>query len=388
MKKLIGSCGLLAGTCVGAATIALPVATANIGFLGSLIVFIISWIIMATTGCLTLEAVSYLPKNTSFIKLTEHTFGNKASSIILVCYGCLLYSLLAAYLTGGGDILADWLSTSLSGATLWYILGLIIMTLGLKHIDRLNRLFLCALILSFIAMSLWSINHIHIDRLSAFSLSSNKSILVILTAFGYQVIIPSLRNYANSNYKIVYKSIVFGSIIPLIIYITWSVCVFGTIPLTGSNGLINLQQTGKIVHFLPIWMANGVSYNILSLSIKFFIFFAIATSFLGISISLYDFIKDLLPKIKNNISRQSHVLLVFLVLTPPLIYTHIWPNGFIKALSYAGALVLLLNIILPICLVLKLRKNHTPPLNHFRANVKTSVLWVFLILSLCLFLIL
>lgn len=385
MKKLIGSSSLLAGTCIGAATIALPVATANIGFLGALTIFIFSWSLMAFTGCLTLEAISYMPENTSFIKLTEQTFGKKASGLILLSYGGLLYSLLAAYLTGGGDILSGSLQTLISGDTIWLILGFIILALGLNYIDKVNRLFLVILLLSFIAMALWSITHINIDRLSNFNLSSHKSILIILTAFGYQVIIPSLRNYANSNYKIITKAIIFGSIIPLLIYIIWSSCVFGTIPLQGEHGLLSLQQTGKIAYYLPLWMANGVPYNSLSISINAFIFFAIATSFLGISISLYDFLKDLLPKIKNNIKFKQHLSLLLMVLIPPWIYAHFWPGGFIKALSYAGILVLLLNIILPICLVLKLRANNTPPKNHFRVKISSNFLWFFLVFSCCLF---
>ena len=59
-KKLIGASALIAGTCVGAATIALPVATAQFGFFGCLLLFFFSWLLMSWTGCLTLEANSHL----------------------------------------------------------------------------------------------------------------------------------------------------------------------------------------------------------------------------------------------------------------------------------------------------------------------------------------
>lgn len=83
----------------------------------------------------------------------------------------------------------------------------------------------------------------------------------------------------------------------------------------------------------------------------FFAFFALVTSFLGVSLSFVDFLADGL-KIKKDI--LGTIILVCLVLIPPCVFSYLYPTVFLTALNYAGAFgaVLLFGVI-PVLMVWK-----------------------------------
>ena len=80
-----------------------------------------------------------------------------------------------------------------------------------------------------------------------------------------------------------------------------------------------------------------------------FAFFAITTSFLGVTLGLLDFLADGLKKTKRG---WSHLQLACLTFGPPLIIAMIYPSLFLIALTFAGGIgcALLLGL-LPVLMV-------------------------------------
>src|SRR5258708_36317236 len=102
--KLLGSILLIVGTSIGAGMLALPIATAQLGFIGSLILLFGCWFVMTAGAFLILEVNLWMPQNSNLISMAKATIGPLGQFISWVIYLLLLYSLLCAYIAGGSDL--------------------------------------------------------------------------------------------------------------------------------------------------------------------------------------------------------------------------------------------------------------------------------------------
>ena len=127
----------------------------------------------------------------------------------------------------------------------------------------------------------------------------------------------------------------------LIINAIWQFLVLGSVPLEGLNGLAGAFENG-----IPATgpLAAIIKSPLVKIGAYAFSFFAIVTSFLGVSLSLADFLTDGL-KIKK--SWEGRLLAILLTFIPPLIFVFSYKRGFLMALEYAGAFVAIILIILP-----------------------------------------
>src|SRR3990167_146980 len=101
--KLIGGILLVVGTAIGAGMLALPIATAQMGFWGSMGLLIVCWMIMTACSLLLLEVNLWLPPHSNLISMAGATLGWPAQVLAWVAYLVMLYSILCAYISGGGD---------------------------------------------------------------------------------------------------------------------------------------------------------------------------------------------------------------------------------------------------------------------------------------------
>jgi tyrosine-specific transport protein len=169
---------------------------------------------------------------------------------------------------------------------------------------------------------------------------------VVFTAFGYQSLIPTLFNYMNRNVSKVRHALILGTTIPLVIYVVWEFLILGIVPLEGSGGLLEaLKQGESAVNPLGSYIHNPALLTVG----RSFAFFAMTTSYLGISIAFVDFLLDGLKLPKKGRSRAAACGLIFII---PLLITLINPGLFISALTIAGGIgVALLLGAMPILMV-------------------------------------
>ena len=88
--SLLGGILLIAGSCIGAGMLALPVVTGVGGFVPSIAIFLFTWLFMSTTGLLLLEANLTLGYDLSLISLAQKTLGSVGKA------GCWLLFLFLA----------------------------------------------------------------------------------------------------------------------------------------------------------------------------------------------------------------------------------------------------------------------------------------------------
>ncbi len=110
-SKLIGGILLVIGTTIGAGMLALPVATAQLGFWGSMALLIGCWAVMTVSAFVFLEVNLWLPARSNLISMAGATLGRTGQACVWIVYLFLLYSILSAYIAGGGDLFHYLLST-------------------------------------------------------------------------------------------------------------------------------------------------------------------------------------------------------------------------------------------------------------------------------------
>lgn len=349
-SKVFTASLLVAGTAIGAGMLALPVSTAAGGFWPAVLIYLVCWIFSACTGLLLLEACLWMPKDTNIVSLSSHLLGRKGKYASWFLYLFLFYSLTVAYAAGGGGFIAS-VTNGVFPAPIAILLFILLFSpvvyIGTHAVDRLNFLLMVGLIFFFVIFILIGSGKVDFDLLERFHWGhAILSLPVVFTSFSYQGIVPSMRNYFEGHPKAVRKVILIGSSLPVIVYIVWEYLILGIVPLEGANGLMAAKQQGltavvplKNIADSPWVYAVGQA----------FAFCALTTSFLGVTLGLFDFFADGLKISKKGRSRIALYLLVYL---PPTAIAMLFPNIFIRALSYAGGVgcVLLLGLI-PVMMV-------------------------------------
>lgn len=352
--KTIGGIMMLLGTCLGAGMLALPIAAANEGFSIATSLLILSWLTMTFGALNFLEVTLALPENNNLISMADKTLGKIGRYSTWFVYLLLLYSLLAAYISGSSNIIyaitqathvntPPWLNTLIAVA----ILSSIVYR-GIGSVDIVNRFLMSSKFIAYIIIVIAIAPFIKANNLKTpehYSIHIS-TFMVMITSFGYAIIIPSLRSYFKSDIKQLKKVVWIGSAIPLVIYIIWIAIIQGLIPQLGAHGLLYIAKAQQTNAALMSSINIHINYAWISIIANIFISICAITSLLGVSLCLTDFIADgcnLNKKIKN------HNRLIYLItFAPPTIIVLFAPGIFIKALSYAGICCVLLLIILPV----------------------------------------
>lgn len=348
-NKVLGGTLLVSGTTIGAAMLALPVATGLAGFVPTLCLLIIYWCYMTYTAFLMLEVNLALGQNINLITMARRTLGRAGEILSWVTYLFLLYLLTTAYLAGGGPILADFVYTLtgfaippwIGALPLLFIFGFFVYE-GTKYVDLVNRLMMTGLVAAYVVMVAFLMPHIELEYLSYANWESSLlAVSLVSTSFGFHIIIPTLTTYMRGNVKQLKKSILIGSIIPILVYILWEAIILGVIPVMGECGILEGYQAGYNGAKL---LTCKLGHSWIALVAQSFSFFAIITSFLGVTLSLTDFLADGFQIKKTHMGRLILFALTFL---PPLGFILTYPHAFLTALEFAGAfgVVILLGLL-------------------------------------------
>jgi len=337
--RVLGATLLVAGCCIGAGMLGLPVLTALGGFRPTCVMFFFCWLFMATTGLLVLEVNLWFKGEVNIVTMASRTLGPIGAVFAWFLFAFLFYSLMVAYVSASGQLIADSLM-AVSGVSIPEWAGSLFLTLlfgvflylGTAMVDRINRLLMLGLVASYFVLVGIGSGHVSLELLSHVDWSAAAyAIPAMIISFGFHNLVPSLTTYLDHDVKKLRFSILVGSAIPLVIYLMWEWLILGLVPLHGENGFRQALDQGD--------MATRALRNIVGSAwvvdlAEAFAFFAIITSFLSVALSFVDFLADGLHIKKNAFGK---VKLCVLSLTPPFVFALIYPGIFLKALSYAGA---------------------------------------------------
>ena len=332
----------------------MPLATGISGFFPSFVVMAICCAAMTATGLLLIEASLWFEEGAHIHTITSRILGPFGKAVAWVLYLFICYASLVAYVSAGGEQIAGGLSywAAKSVGPFWgYVCFVLVfgavLVFGNRWIGRINALLFAAMVLaylmlvgvafdevkpSFLAYQQWGLSWIATPML--------------LTTFSYQTMVPSLTPYLNRDVRALRSAVIGGNLVTILIYSLWQMVMLGIIPVEGEHGLrlalVNIEIPTNVLgaHVTGRWIWAIA---------EFFAFFAIATSFLGISLGLIDFLSD---GIHVSEKRWGWVLLLALVLVPTFLFVLKFEKIFLSAMDASGGIGdSILNGIMPVLII-------------------------------------
>ncbi|NLD00290.1 MAG: tyrosine transporter TyrP [Gammaproteobacteria bacterium] len=362
-NSAFGSTFIVAGTALGAGMLAMPLATAGIGFASAMLLLLGLWVVMSYTALLLVEAYQYNDASMGLGSLTYKYLGASGRLLTSLAMPFLMYSLIAAYLAGGGEIINESLNSLLGiqlpsylGVLLFAVIGGGVVCFGTHSVDVINR-YLFATKIFFLATMLIVLLP-HVQRVNLLSMPVEQALLlsaipIVFTSFGFHGSVPSIVNYMQGDTAKLRKIFIIGSAIPLLVYVFWQLATLGTIESDTFIGIL-ADESGLNGLLAAVKAVMGAAQ--VEMAVRLFAALALATSFLGVALGLFDFLADFFKRQNTMTGRLQTGAITFV---PPLLFALFYPKGFIFALGFAAIALAVLSLLLPALLVRQTRKQHT-----------------------------
>lgn len=354
LGSIISAIFLVAGTCIGGGMLALPVATGISGFIPSNLVMIICWLAMTASALFLLEVSLWLKEGAHIITMSSTLLGPVGRIVSWCLYLFISYASIIAYAAAGGLLLVQ-AANGYFGIEMSKELGCLIFTvlfggilyLGSQILGRINAILFIAMIVAYVALVGGGFSHVKTELLlHQYWPTSLLAIPLLLTSFSFQTMMPSLTPYLKRNAKALRWAIIGGTGLAFIVYLLWQYMVLGIVPVHGPNSLIKALEVGEPV---TQFLRQHVSNEFISVIAEYFAFFALVTSFLGMSLGLFDFLSDGLNIKKKGLGL---VLLGLLILIPTFFFGAYYERVFILALDATGGYGdTILNGMMPVLMV-------------------------------------
>ncbi|MEY4476201.1 MAG: hypothetical protein RL248_1968 [Pseudomonadota bacterium] len=360
--SLLGGAMIVAGTAVGAGMFSIPIVTAGVWFSGSVMLLIYTWACMLLSGLMILEANLNYPSGASFHTMVQDLLGNVWSSINGLSITFVLYILTYAYISAGGSIISHTLQNATGiGQTgagfIFAILVAFVVWLSTRAVDRLSTILIGGMVITFIMSVGDMFNHVETSVL--FNQTDNNAnylpyalvaLPYLLTSFGYHGNVPGLVKYYHKNSKAVVRSLLYGTLIALVIYVLWQYAIQGNIAREAFKQVIaDGGNIGSLLKQMDIVSASQVTSQLLNA----FSYMALTSSFLGVSLGLFDYLADFFKFSDDRNGRAKSALVTFV---PPTIGALVFPNGFLYAIGFAGLAATVWAVIVPALMARASRK--------------------------------
>ncbi|MEX9949133.1 tryptophan permease [Providencia zhijiangensis] len=369
--SILGGSMIIAGTAVGAGMFSIPMVTSGVWFSGSVVLLIYTFICMLLSGLMILEANMNYPAGASFHTMVKDLLGSGWNTINTLSITFVLYILTYAYISAGSSIITENISKyvqvpqALSGFVFAVVIAFFVW-LSTRAVDRLSTILIGGMVITFVmsiggmvttASPLILFNQYENSQ-SEYLPYALAALPYLLTSFGYHGNVPGLVKYYNKDSRSVMLSLVYGAGITVTIYILWQYAIQGNIP---RSSFIAIRENGNNIGALLNQMNISAQSSFISQFLTLFSYMALASSFLGVSLGLFDFIADFF---KFNDSHQGRFKSVIITFLPPTVLGLAFPDGFIYAIGFAGLAATIWAVIVPAMMARASRKRF--PNNSYR----------------------
>lgn len=363
-KSLLGGAMIIAGTTVGAGMFSLPVVSAGMWFGYSLMVLIGIWFIMLMSGLLLLETNLHFEPGASFDTLTRHTLGRFWRIVSGASITFVLYILTYAYISGGSSIVNHSLTNlgivlpqSLAALVFAVVLAAVVLA-STKAVDRITTVMLGGMVITFF-MAVGNLL-IEVEPAKLFIPDGHNSFAPYLWAalpfglasFGYHGNVPSLVKYYGKSPSKIVAAIFSGTFLALVIYICWLVATMGNI---SRSDFVPIIAEGGNMGVLVSALQQVIASDWLNSMLTLFANLAVASSFLGVTLGLFDYLADLFGFDDSLKGRTKTALVTFV---PPAVMGMLFPNGFLVAIGFAALAACIWAVIVPALMAYRVRQLH------------------------------
>lgn len=362
--SLLGGALLIAGTVIGAGMFANPTATSGVWFAGSLLVLLYTWFSMLSSGLMILEVNTHYPHGASFDTMVKDLLGRGWNLVNGLSVAFVLYLLVYAYIFVGGNLTAQAGGSVFGGEWPLYA-GQLLFTavfagcvwLSAKWVDRVTSILIGGMVLTFFWATGGLLGSVKLPVLFDTAAAAGTqywiyvaaALPVCLASFGFHGNVSSLLKYFQGDAPKVAKALWIGTLIALVIYTLWQLAVHGNLPRNAFAPVIAADgDVGVLIENLANYAVVGSMGKILS----FFAYMAIASSFLGVSLGLFDFLADKFKFGDTLGGRSRAAALTFL---PPLVCCLLYPTGFVTAIGYVGLAAAVWTALVPALMLQRAR---------------------------------
>ncbi|MCL1075531.1 tryptophan permease [Shewanella dokdonensis] len=358
--SLLGGAMIIAGTTVGAGMFSLPVVSAGMWFGYAVVMLLVVWFCMLMSGLLLLETNLHFEPGASFDTLTRKTLGQFWRVVNGASIAFVLYILTYAYISGGGSIVNHYfagvgLPQSVAALLFALVLAAIVF-ISTKAVDRVTSIMIGGMIITFVL----AVGHLFtgVDSVKLWQPDGPQQFVPYLWAaipfglasFGYHGNVPSLVKYYGHRPALITKALFLGTFVALIIYLGWLVATMGNLSRSSFSDIIAQGgNMGVLVGALGKTASSGLLDSMLTL----FANLAVASSFLGVTLGLFDYVADLFGFDDSHSGRIKTALVTFL---PPTVMGVLFPNGFLVAIGFAALAATIWAVIVPALMAYRSRQ--------------------------------
>jgi tyrosine-specific transport protein len=356
---VISAMFLVAGTCIGGGMLALPAGTGVTGFVPSMSMMVLCWAMMTFTGLLFIEVTLTIKDEVHVMTIADRLLGRPGKILAWIIFPFISYASIVAYTAGGGitvsNVIASATSislTKLEGSFIFILLFGIFTGLGTWLVTRLNDLLFICMIGAYLLLIAIGGDEVKFSNLERMHWTgAHMAIPLLLTSFSHQAfLIPTLTTYLKRDVIALKWAVVGGTTLALLVYGLWQWLVLGAVPVDGPYGLEEALRKGEPA---TEYLRQAAQSKWVSAVSEFFAFFALVTSFIGMSLGLYDFLSDSLKVPKKGLGLVG---LMALVIIPSYLFVAYFERAFLVAMDISGGFGdTILNGIMPIFMVWILR---------------------------------
>lgn len=279
MKKFLFAIAVLVSTIVGVGMFSLPYTGAQSGFLIAAIFLFVLTGIMLLLHLLYGEIVSRTKEKHRLVGYTEYYLGKIGKRIVSFSVIIGLYGSLLVYIVVGGNFLHTIFSSLINVPAFifnltFFFIGATAVYFGIKLIAELDFLMGLFLILIIVVIFYFGFDQLNIVNLKTINWQNAFFPYgAILYSLAGMAAIPEIKEILAKNSKLYKPSIIWGTIIPAILYILFMFSVVGLTGLRTSpeaiQGLVGLLGN-KIIFLGAVFgfLACLTSFFVLGLSLK------------------------------------------------------------------------------------------------------------------------
>lgn len=359
---------IIGGTIIGAGMFSLPVVMSGAWFFWSLLALLFTWFCMLHSGLMILEANLNYHSGASFDTITKDLLGKGWNLINGLSIAFVLYILTYAYISASGSILHHTFAEMsldvpprLAGLGFALLVAFIVW-LSTHAVSRMTAIVLGAKVITFFLTFGSLLGHVQPAILFNVAQSDTSytpyllmTLPFCLASFGYHGNVPSLMKYYGKDPRVITRCLIYGTLLALGLYVIWLLVTMGNI---ARPAFIDIAAKGGNIDVLVQALSGVLNSRSLDLLLVIFSNFAVASSFLGVTLGLFDYLADLFKFDDAPLGRFKTALLTFL---PPIIGGLLWPNGFLYAIGYAGLAATIWAAIVPALLANASRKRFGSP---------------------------
>jgi len=338
---------LITGNMIGAGILAMPIVAGIAGFFPSLVAILFFWASMFFSGFVLVKEINEVKEDSfNLPSLYEKHFGASGKWLTSLVNIMIFYGVMTSYLAGSTKLVLLMLHLKPTLEPLILLLIFILLTAlaisSIKIIERYNTFFMLVLAITFLLLIGIGSTKIESARLTDTDWYYLPVALpMIIAGFVYHYILPSVCKASGWSNEI-YKPIVIGLGIALVMNIIWLIVGIGVVPEFGNISLNEARLTGAPV---TVAMSQILGSELFLVTGSLFAIVAITTSYISIGMSLKDFLKDIF---QNTFHIKNKYLILIVAFIPPLAIAYLYADIFLKALDFvAGIGVVLLFGVLP-----------------------------------------